>query len=245
MAIGNFLKNYGKAKSEQISDGIVNLAASLDAAGVSEAAIKQKQDEHNELVRQLVVAQTEFKNEKKEFEDIEALYSKRLAGAEKALAAGDEKSATTLFESVEKIAPKLAKEKADFERAEKWMLELQQASDDVAKELLTLREKINEVNQAKADAELQADKNRKLKEQAEKLAGLRNATNKFDIALTALQKQADTAQQEADALRITAEQLTIKPTQLDDVASKYLEEDEPTSTETLAERLARLKTAVK
>ena len=71
MAIGNFLKNYGKAKTEQVSEGIVNLAAALDAAGVSEAAIKQKQDEHNESVKLLVEAQTSFKKEKKEFDELD------------------------------------------------------------------------------------------------------------------------------------------------------------------------------
>lgn len=59
-----------------------------------------------------------------------------------------------LLEGVEKIAPKLKKERTDFIRAEQYMKEMQEAADSVAKELLGLRESIN---QAKQDTKEELD----------------------------------------------------------------------------------------
>lgn len=240
MSLTNFFKNYSLAKSEQFGEGLVNLAASMDAAGVSEAAVKQKQEEHAETVKQLVEAQSSFKKEKKEFDDLNELYIKKMAAATRAADANDEKVALELLESVEKLAPKLAKEKADYESAERWLTEVQQASDDIAKELLSLREQINEVNQMTKEAQLDAARAKKAQAQAEKLAGLRKASNKFDVAMAALKNQAEKADAEAQQAKIIAEQLRKPAETVSTEAAKYFEV-EPTTTETLAEKMARLK----
>lgn len=242
MAIGNFLKNYGKATAESLSDGIVNFAAAIDANGVSEAAIKQKQEEHAVLVKQLVEAQVDLKREKQEFVDIENSYNKKLAAAERAQLAGDDAAAIELIEAVEKLAPRLEKERKEFESAERWLTDIQQAADEVAKELLGLRTQINEVKAATKEAELAADRAKKDQARAEQLAGLRKSGNKFDVAMAALQKQADEKNKEAEAARITAEQLRQPTSTVSSAASKYLDEvsDAP-ATESLQDRLARLK----
>ena len=254
MALANFFKNYGKAKSEAFGEGLVNLAASLDANGVSEAAIKQKQDEHNETVRQLVEAQVSFKKEKREFDEIEALFNKKVAAAERAeadLATNPDNTEAAaalaeLLDSVEKIAPKLEKEKTEYQSAERWMTELQQASDEIAKELLGLREQINDVKQQIKEADQAAQNAKNEKAKAEKLAGLRNASNKFDVAMSALQKQATAKENSAAADRIAAEQLRKPVETISSAASKYMDEVTPTfSAETLQEKLARLKAAAK
>ncbi len=242
MALVNFIKNYGKATAESLSDGIVNLAASVDANGVSEAAIKQKQEEHALLVKQLVEAQVELKREKQEFVDIETAYNKKMTAAERAAAAGDDAAAVELADAVEKMLPKLEKERKEFENAERWLTEIQQAADEVAKELLGLRAQINEVKAATKEAELAADRAKKEQARAEQLAGLRKSGNKFDVAMAALQKQADDKNKEAEAARITAEQLRQPTVTISSAASKYLDEvsDAP-ATESLQDRLARLK----
>lgn len=250
----NFFKNYGKAKSKQFGEGLVNLAASLDASGVGEAAIKQKQEEHADVIKQVIEAQDLLKKEKKEFDDLNTLYLKKLAAAERAEAdfAVDpsnkdaEAALTELLASVEKIAPKLAKEQAEYESAEHWLNEVQQASNDIAKELLGLREQINEVKQQTKEAELSLDQSKKKLAQAEKLAGLRTATNKFDVAMSALQKQASRTEGEARAAQLTAEQLRKPVEVVSSAASKYLDDVEPSvASETLQEKLARLKAVVK
>lgn len=250
MAIGNFLKNFGIVKAEQACEGTVNVLAWLDAEGVSEAAVKQKQDEHSELVKQLVDAQADFKREKREFDDILSVYNKKLAAAERAQADLEKDPTNTeaatalseLLESVEKIAPKLDKEKREFEAAEKWLTELQKAANDVAQELLGLREQLNETKNAIKQADIQLEQAQKQQKRAETIAGLRTNSNKFDVALNALQKQADSKQKEIEAARITTEQLTRPVETTSSAASKYLDETaEAPVTESLQDRLARLK----
>jgi chromosome segregation ATPase len=246
----NFLKNFSLVQGEKAGEGLVNLATFIDANGVSETAIKQKQDEHSEMVKQLVGAQADFKREKAEFDAVNLEYNKKMAGAERAQAAleanpDDNEAAEALNEllnAVEKLAPKLDKEKAEYEAAQHWMNELQQASDEVAKELLGLREQINEVKTANKQAELDLDRAKKQQAQAEQLAGLRKSSNKFGTAMTALQNQATAKQAEAAAARITAQQLTVKPVTVSSAASKYLDDAPVVSTESLQDRLARLKT---
>ncbi|PPD55271.1 MAG: hypothetical protein CTY12_01300 [Methylotenera sp.] len=254
MSLANFFKNYGKAKTEQIGEGIVNFAAQVDADGVSEAAVKQKQDEHAELVKALVEAQNDFKREKAEFDEIFALYTKKVAAAERAQAdlekdpnnTGAATALTELLEGVEKIAPKLEKEKTDFIRAEQYMKEMQEAADAVAKELLGLREQINNVKQESKEADLELQRNKKQLEQAERLAGLRTASNKFDVALGALQKQSQAKQNEAEAARIAAEQLRKPVETVSSAAAAYLDSvSEPVVTESLQDKLARLKNVAK
>lgn len=254
MSLSNFFKNYGLAKSEQIGEGLVNLAAQIDANGVSEAAVKQKQDEHSELVKLLVEAQNDFKREKSEFDEIFGLYNKKVAAAERAQAdlekdpnnTGAATALAELLEGVEKIAPKLEKERTDFIRAEQYMKEMQEAADAVAKELLGLREAINQAKQDTKEAELDLARANKQKEQAERLAGLRTATNKFDVAMGALKNQATAKQNEAEAARIAAEQLRRPVETVSSAASAYLDAvDTPVVTESLQDKLARLKNVAK
>lgn len=247
----NFWKNLGKAKGEQLSEGLITFAANIDPNAVSEAAVKQKQDEHDEYVRQLVDAQVDFKKEKREYDEVLALYNKKLAAAERAQAAltanpADKEAEQALIEllsSVEKVAPQLEKEKREFEQAEHLMTELQSASDAIAKELLGLREEINASKSAIKEAELNIERERKNKEKAERLAELRNSASKHDVAMNALKKQAEDKQKEADAHRIAAEQLRKPVEQTSTAASRFLDEvstDTP-STESLQDKLARLK----
>jgi chromosome segregation ATPase len=250
----NFFKNLGKVKSAQLGDGLVNLAAAIDADGVGEAAIKQKQEEHVLLVQQLVEAQGVFKKEKKEFDELYELYTKKLAAAERAsadftadptnVAAGN--AAAELLASVEKLAPKLSKEKTEFESAERWMTEIQQAADEAAQELLGLRQRIDEIKQQTKEAELSKDRANKQLAQAEQLAGLRTASNKFDVAMSALEKQQARIADEASVATIAAEQLRTPASTLSDAASKYMSDMEPVAeTESLADKLARLSALAK
>ena len=249
MSIFNFLKNYGKVQAEAASEGIVNFAATIDADGVSEAAIKQKQDEHNEIVKQLVDAQSDFKVEEAEYQAELNLYNKRMAAAEKAQADLDQDPTNTsaatalseLLDALEKQTPKLEKEKREADQAREYWNQLNEASNEIAEELKQLRSLVTEQKQAIKEAELQSERNRKQLERAEVLAGLRKSGNKFDVAMTALKNQAETKQKEAERLRIKTEQLTVKPdTQSSDV-DKYMNDNTSIPVETLQDRLARLK----
>ncbi|MGZ8924479.1 MAG: hypothetical protein ACXW2E_01215 [Nitrososphaeraceae archaeon] len=251
----NFFKNFAKVKKDQIGSGLVELAANLDPNAVSEAAIKQKMDEHNEYVRQLVDAKQEFAREKREFDEIQLLYNKKLAAAERAQLALDKNPADTeaaqalneLVEGIEKMLVQLEKEKREFENAEKFLVEMQSAADGVAKELLNLREQVTATKQSIKQAEIDSEQARKERERAETIAGLRSNVNKYDTALSALQKQADAKSKEAEVHRIAAEQLRKPVTPVSTAAARFMDEvdNQPSSTETLQERLNRLKAVSK
>lgn len=247
----NFFKNFGKVKAEQAEQGLVNLAAWADAGAVSEAAIKQKQDEQKETNVQVVEAQAAFKKEKTEFDEVLALYNKKLSAAGRAQADLEadptnkeaEAALSELLDGVEKLAPRLDKEKAEFESAERWLNEIQSAANDIGKELMGLRQQIDDAKRSIKEADLDVSRAKKEKEQAERLAGLRSASSKFDVALGALQKQADAKQKEAAVSRLTSEQLRKPVETVSSAASKYMDEAEVTvSSESLQDRLARLKT---
>lgn len=245
----NFFKNFSKVQAENASTGLVNLAASLDADGVAEAAILQKMDEHNEIVKQLVEAQVEWKREQDEFEAEQRLYNKRMSAAERAQQDLDanpndndaQVALTELLDIIEKNMPKLEKEKREAEQAKHFLDQLQEASKEVAEELKNLRALVNEQKQNIKEAEIQIERNRKMAEKAEVLAGLRKSGNKFDVAIGALQSQAAQKQKEAEEFKIKAEQIAPVQTVGSVAVNKYMTDAPETSSETLQERLARLK----
>lgn len=249
MASFNFLKNYAKTSAQRASDASVSLLAVIDPEGLTETAIKQSQDEHAEAVKQLTVAQADFKREKQEFEEVQKLFNQKLAGAERAQVALTLDPTNTvasdavieLLADVEKLAPKLEKERADYERAERFVVELQQYSNEIAGKLIQLRDQLNEVNAQAAEAALDLARNEKRKKQAETLAGLRTSSNKFDVALGALKKQADEKQAEAATAATIADQLTIPVKTISSAAASFLEDDTSAVTESVTDRLARLK----
>lgn len=274
MSIFNFAKNYGKVKSEDFEEGMVNLAARLDADGVAETAIKQKQDEHDLAISQLAEANSAYKKEKAEFEAEQSLYNKRMAAAElaqvdleklalarellakdptdqaaaKVVAGLDEKEITAaltdLLTAIEKRAPILEREKREAEQAEEWMNTMQSAAQDIATELLQLRESVTQAKADIAQAEVEKERQRKKAEQADILAGLKKSGNKFDTAMNALKNRAAEVNKESEEYRLKAEQLTIKPELSSETIDKYMNQAPATSTETLQERLARLKAKV-
>jgi chromosome segregation ATPase len=251
MALLNFFKNYGKVSAERAEDGFINLAVTLDRDGVAETAIKQKQDEHEERIRILAEAKTSFKKEQGEYDAELAIYERFMNEAEsisKLLEApGDRnvdelnKDLTYILDKIEQHAPKLAKEKQEAEEAKVWLNEVQVAVDEISQELLKLRETVTQAKQNITKAEIDAERAAKKAKQAEIIAGLSKSGNKFDVAINALNNQAAKINQEAEVSRLKAESLT-RP-KVDDGSSilgKYTQE-KTAPTETLQERLARLK----
>jgi hypothetical protein len=246
--IFNFIKNYSKVKAADASTGLVNLAASLDADGVAEAAISQKMDEHTEIVKLLVEAQADWKREQQEFENEEKLYNRRMAAAEKAQADLEsnpdnkeaEQALAELLDAIEKAVPTLEKERKEAEQAKSYLDQLESAAKEVAEELKSLRSLVTEQQQAIKEAEVASERNRKMAEKAEVLAGLRTSGNKFDVAMNALKSQVEEKQKEAETHKIKAEHLAVSITQ-SSATDKYMSDAPDTSSETLQERLARLK----
>jgi DNA repair exonuclease SbcCD ATPase subunit len=248
----NFFKHFVGVKAGQADEALVNFAANIDPEAVSEVAVKQMEEKHAEYVKQLAAAQTDFKREKQDYLDIKVVYDKKMNGAERAQADLDKDPNNTeaaaalseLLDSIEKMMPKLEKEEREYKDAERLMHELDTASNEVAQELLQLREILN---QSKADlktAQVDAERQKQNLEKAKVLAGLKTSGDKFDAAKNALQKRVEQTQQAANESRIAAEQLRKPVVTVSAAASKYLDDAPAASTETLQERMARLKAKV-
>lgn len=259
----NFFKNFAIVKAEQVEEGMINLAATLDKEGVAEAAIKQKMDEHQARIVMQQEATTSYEKEKLEYDRELELYNRYMAAAEKiqnTLAgiaeAKSQPSVTSttemttdeaelnadlakILDKIEQRLPILEKEKQEYLEAEKWLKEIKDAVSEIAKDLLALRETVNQAKQDIAKAELDKERNRKRAEQAEVIAGLRKNGNKFDVAINALKNSAAKQQAEAEQYRIKAESLTLPP-DTSTLLDKYSTEA-PVVTESLADRFAKLK----
>ena len=247
----NFLKHIIGVKAEQADTALVDIAANIDPEAVSEVAVRQTEERHAEYVKQLAVAQVEFKREKAEYEDVKAVYDKKMSAAERAQADLDKDSTNTeaatalaeLLDSIEKMMPKLEKEEREYKDAERLMKELDTASNEVAQELLQLRELLNQTKNDLKSAQADADREKRNLEKAKVLAGLKKSGDKFDAAKNALQRRVEATQQTANEARIAAEQLRKPAVTVSAATSKYMDEtpDNNKTAETLQERMARLK----
>ena len=245
----NFFRHLLGVKAEQADEALVNFAADIDPEAVSEVAVRQMEQRHAEYVKQLAAAQVDFAREKREFEEVKAVYDKKMNGAERAQAdlaldpTNTEAAAALdeLLDSVEKMTPKLEKEEREYKEAERLMTELSVASNEVAQELLQLRELLNQTKADLKSAQLDAERQKNNLEKARVLAGLKKSGDKFDAAKNALQKRVAQTQQEANESRIAAEQLRTPVATVSAAASKYLDDAPVATTETPQQRLARLR----
>jgi chromosome segregation ATPase len=264
----NFFKNFAAVKVEQVEEGMINLAASLDKEGVAEAAIKQKMEEHAERINMQQEAKAAYETEQRQYEQELALYNRYMNEAEsiqrilgeleqaRATIATDETNQEAaaiiakyneaeltadlakILDKVEQRAPILEKEKQEAVEAEAWLREIKEV-DEISTELLNLRETVNQAKRDIQQAELEKERNRKRAEQAEVVAGLRKSGSKFDVAINALKNKAQEEKAAAEVYKIKAESLTKAPEE--NLLGKYSTTDAPVAAESLADRLARLK----
>jgi hypothetical protein len=249
--ITNFLKNLGLVKARDFGDSVVNLAASIDPDAVSETAILQKQDEQTALAEALADARSDLARELREFNEVEDTYKKRISAAELAKADLDKdptneaakKGLESLLTDIEKIMPRLLKERSEYEQAVNLVGEYEQALSEVSAELVSLRSTINELKAAGKEADLEMQRAEKREKKAKELAGLRTKANKFDIARSALQKNVEEKQKQAAVSNTIAQQLTTHNIPaLPADATAYLERvQSSSSTLTLEERFNKVR----
>jgi len=147
-----------------------------------------------------------------------------------------------LLDAVEKRAPILEKEQEEAKEAKAWMDELKIAVDEISADLMNLRKTVDDAKRDIEKAELETERNRKRAEQAEIVAGLRKNGNKFDVAINALKNKAEEQCIEAANYKVKAESLKKPVDATDTIIGKYTSSNtSPASTESLSERMARLK----
>lgn len=250
----NFFKHFSKAKVADLEESMVQLAVALDKDGVAEAAILQKSEEHDQRIAMLQEANADYLREQKEYEQELDLYTRYMNEAEniqrlltdpnrdpKFIEAELTSDLNEILNLIEERAPILEKEKREAEQARAWMTDMQEAVEEISKELMSLRETVNNTKREIAQAEIEKERNRKRAEQAEVLAGLKKSGNKFDVAINALKQQADKEKAEAEKYQIKAESLKTTKPKATEIVGKYSTTTPTASAESLSERLARLK----
>lgn len=252
----NFFKHFAKVQVQNLEESMVDLAVSLDRDGAAETAILQKSSEHEQRIGMLQEANAEYRKEQAEYErelDIHTRYMNEAENIQNILnqPVRDGKfteeellsDLTQLLNFIENHTPVLEKEKREAEQAKQWMDEMQVAVDEISAELLQLRETVNQVKKDITQAELEKERNQKRANQAEILAGLKKSGNKFDTAINAMKQKAEAEKAEAERLKLKADSLKVTKPQVSNVVGKYSSAPVAQSTETLTERLARLKNA--
>src|SRR5574343_131160 len=136
--LGNFLKNFGKVKANDLGNSIVELAANVDADAVAQTALLQKLEQHEQIIKQLVEVRKEFEKEKQEYLDIQAVYNKTYNAAMKEQTAlesnPDDKEAeqalNELLTRLEELQPKVDKEKLEADESEAYLKEVEYARSE-------------------------------------------------------------------------------------------------------------------
>jgi len=249
----NFFKNAGKQVGEDAGVGVVKLtAAILGDDRTAEIAVKQKQDAYDEKCRMLNEAKVSFKEEWAQYEAEEAIHSRFLNELEAIAALLDNpegqnvdelnKDFTFLEGKLTAHQAKYDKEKTEAEEAKAWLDELQSYVTAEGQALVELRDTINDQKRANKQAELDLEREQRKLKQAEVLAGLNSATDKYSIAIDSLSAKTKKTQEATELAKIKTEGL--KRTPIDDgssVLGKYTQSATvPVSTLSARERLAAL-----
>jgi DNA-binding ferritin-like protein len=245
----NFFKNYGVSKTEKIGDKIMEYVATCDPHGATEAEIKTMEEELDKMSIEAVEARNSFLKEKKEYEIINANYSKMLSVAEKLQdkisAETDAEKKASLETSLSKLVSDLEKMHVDIEREHTEAVDAEGFLDSLNESVKMLAERLKTSRKDYADAirdmkhsALVEEKAKAQEEITKRLAGITKATS-GGHAINAIRKAAEDSRNRAEAAKTRSE--LLKPS-FEPVVSDIMNELTPkVETKSLSERLNDLK----
>ncbi len=252
----SFLANLFKKHAENAVTSVQQFLVTLDPETATEAQITEFSDRLAKASEELAKARADFRREEKEAEEIEALYNKRLQAAtileQQSAEAADPAQKASIGESLEKLVVMLEKMKPDMERerreaedAKLLMDELTKFVEESAEALKQARSRLEQAKSEMRRAELERQRAEKRAHTAEVLAGIKNDSGTFNVALDAMQKKANEARMKADAANTRSGLLTPTSTEKEDAniaaaMAKATGTPAP-QTSSVSERLAALK----
>lgn len=230
MSFWNTLKHFGKAKADSTGATIEQALAKFDPEGMSEAGMRQLEENVDNLATETAQARQEWLKEKTEYDEISKLYEQRLQAAEilqGKVEKGEatEQSLMTLVQMLEDMKPEIQREKEEAEYAEQIFKELEESTKQAAEQVKNARVEFEQVRRELKRASLDKQRAERDEERAKRLAGIRQGGNQLGSAMEALKKNVDKRSAEADAAKMKA-RLFVK----DDP-----EKDDPTIAAALAE----------
>jgi hypothetical protein len=225
-----FLAAFGLIKTKKIARDLTNLLAltDKDAAGKADLAVKEKNlDAAGVLLTQL---RTAHAHEIQEFERLDTLYHQHLSAAEQlkrrlddAATRPDDKARieaglNDLVDKLEKMSPDLEQHRHDVDESAALLSEATAAYEEKAADLKSAKTRLEEAARDLARAQISNDRSKEHAEQAARIAGLRDGGqgSGVDVALNAMQKEAEKLRANAEANRMKADVLKAAPAKSDD-----------------------------
>jgi len=252
MGFFSFVSSFGKKKSENVGQSIVQILASWDPETASKAELEQMEKRLNKLVQEVGEARQVYKKERAEADAIKALYDQRLKAAEILQArlaetpenADAEKALTELVQLLEEMQPEMEVEELEAVEAKAFMEELEEVAALSAEKLKTAKKSLVKAVQDMKRAKVREERASESAERAAKLAGLREESDQLGSALSAMRKNADASNAKVEAAQMKAKLLAPgKAEKENDLIASAMKEagGQPQATESIASRLAALK----
>jgi len=253
----SFLGNLFKKHAENAVTSVQQFLVTLDPETATEAQIAEFSDQLKKASEELAKARLDYQKEEKAAEEIEGLYQKRLQAAsilEQQLAeTADPVQKESISASLEKIVTMLEQMKSDVERerkededAKQLMNELTGFVEESAQALKTARARLDHAISDMRRAEIEQERAEKRAKTAEVLAGIKQGSGNFNVALDAMQKKAEQSRIKADAAMTRSNLLTPTDTEKEDpniaaALAKASGETAAPASQSVSDRLAALK----
>ena len=212
MSFFGFVKNFGKQKVHQTGQSLVQMLAGWDPDTASAAEIEQMEERLDKLTTQVAQARQTWQKEQEEADAIEKLYDQRMKASELLQgkleqatgeeAAALEKALTELVDMLESMQPDIEREMEEAKEAEAFMKELEEVATLSAEKLKTARRTLENAKRDMARAKIREQRAQERADQAAQLAGLRQETDQLGSALSAMKREAESAEARAEAMNL-------------------------------------------
>jgi len=252
----SFIRNLVGVKTDQAANSAIAALVRWDPQSATEAELRTMEQHLDELGRRVAEARFAFDRERREADTIVQLSNQRMAAAEQlnqriqgetdpARKAELERSLGTLVGMLEQMAPDVAREKQDADDAGEFLRSLEEAYEQAGRKLKTARDDLTRAQRDMARAGQQRGMAEDRAEAARQAAGLASSTSGLNVALKAMQDNAQRNLAAAEAANAKAR--LLKPTRPEQDDPNIAEamarvQGRPATSSNLSERLAALRT---
>ena len=250
----SFVRNLVGVKTDGAVNAAMEALVRWDPQSASEAELRTMEQNLDALGQQVAQARQKFDREKREADQINALYHQRLAAAESLQKQMDgaadgaqkdalSKSLETLVKMIEDMTTDVKRETQDADDAHDFLQTLEQTYNQAGQKLKGAR---SELDRAQRDMQRASQQRQSAAQQADaarQAAGLATSTSSLTVALKAMRDAADKDMASADAARNKAKLLAPSQPEKEDpniAAALAAASGKPTGL-SVTDRLAALK----
>jgi hypothetical protein len=235
----SLLTSYISNTVERIHNGVIQTVASVDPETLGEAQISEWICHAARLAQISAKALAEVNEQSAKIVTIEADIARYTSAAEK-LGETNPTVAEKAADNALKLSETLADEKATLADHQAWYVESRLAAVDAQEKVGNARKAIEDAKHEQARAQHEAEVAKARLAERQEVLGITKTISGSDMAINALKKNAQESRINADAAKLQTEVLGSAVND-EDAINKALECISPAKTETLAEKLARLK----